>query len=117
VVWPVLNELGEAGKMSGSCLDTGYELAPTTPDVALLQGALTMPAMPPMTFRADFGVDFQQVRRQAADGSRTTCTGDSWFSLENTLFIIRCEPTAHDSLSQFLVHSRFAAREYLGGLQ
>jgi hypothetical protein len=89
VVWPALNELGEAGKMCGSCLDTGHELAPTTPDVALLQGALTMPAMPPVGFRADFGADFQQVRRQAADGSRATCTGNSWFSLEKTPFIMR----------------------------
>jgi hypothetical protein len=42
------------------------------PDVALLQGALTMPAMLPVAFHADFGVGFQQVRRQAADGSRAT---------------------------------------------
>jgi hypothetical protein len=76
-----------------------------------------MPSMPPVAFRADFGVDFQQGRRQAADTSRATCMGDSWFSLENTLFIMRCKPKAHDSLSQFLVCSRFAAREYLGGLQ
>ena len=60
VVWPVLNGLGEAGKMSGTCLDTCYELAPTTPDVVLLQVALTMPAMPLVAGRADFGVDFQQ---------------------------------------------------------
>jgi hypothetical protein len=46
--------------MSGTCLDTGYELAPTTPDVVLLQAALTMPAMPPVAGRADFDVDFQQ---------------------------------------------------------
>ena len=87
------------------------------PDVALLQGALTMSAMLPVAFHADFGVGFQQGRRQAADTSRATCMGDSWFSLENTLFIMRCEPKAHDSLSQFLVCIRFAAREYLGGLR
>jgi hypothetical protein len=116
VMWPGLSAWGEAGTMSGPCREPGSECAPTTPDVALLPGALTMPGMPPVVCRADFGVAYQEGRRQAADASRATCTGDSWFSLENTLFIMRCEPKAHDSLSQFLVCRRFAAREYFGGL-
>src|SRR5262245_3594741 len=107
VVWPGLNELGEAGKMCGSCLDTSHELAPTTPDVALLQAALTTPAMPPVGFRADFGVDFQQVpaRRQMDPAPPAWAIAGS--PLKKTLFIMSCQHKAHDSLSQFLVCSRF----------
>ncbi len=74
----MLNEFGEDFRMSGYGRFAGQELAPTTPDIELLQGALTIPVIPPVAFRADFGFDFQQVRRQAADGSSATRTGNSF---------------------------------------
>src|SRR5262249_24159812 len=78
VAWPVLNEVGEGFRMSGYRRFAGQASAPATPDLDLLQGTLTIPAIPPVAFRADFGFDFQQVRRQAADGSHAHRTGSSF---------------------------------------
>jgi hypothetical protein len=104
VAWPVLNEFGEDFRMSGYRRFAGQALAPTTPDLDLLQGTLTIPAIPPVAFRADFGFDFQQVRRQAVDGSHATRTGSS-FDL-NELELLAGTPLGQH-LSFFLQYDLF----------
>jgi hypothetical protein len=104
VAWPVLNELGEDFRMSGYRRYAGQPLAPTTPDIELLQGALTIPAIPPVAVRADFGVDFQHVDRHAADGSSATRTGSS-FDL-NELELLAGTPLG-PHLSFFLQYDLF----------
>jgi hypothetical protein len=104
VAWPVLNEFGEDFRMSGYRRYAGQALAPTTPDIELLQGALTIPAIPPVAFRADFGFDFQQVRREALDGSSATRRGSS-FDL-NELELLAGTPLG-THLSFFLQYDLF----------
>jgi len=104
VAWPVLNEFGEDFRVSGYRRYAGQELAPTTPDIELLQGALTIPAIPPVAFRADFGFDFQQVRRQASDGSSATRRGSS-FDLNELELLVGTPLGKH--LSFFLQYDLF----------
>ncbi len=104
VAWPVLNELGEDFKMSGYRRYAGAELKPTTPDIELVQEALTLPAIPPVAFRADFGYDFQRVRRSAEDGSSATRKGSS-FDL-NELELLAGTPLG-PHLSFFLQYDLF----------
>ena len=78
VAWPVLNEQGEDFRMSGYQRYGGAALPPTTPDVELVKDVLSIPAVPPVAFRADAGVDFQRLHRQAADGTTATRKGGSF---------------------------------------
>src|SRR5262245_17015193 len=62
--WPHLNRTGWSFKMSGYRRLNGVDLKPTTPDIELAQRLLTIPAIPPLAFEAEFGFDAQQVRRR-----------------------------------------------------
>src|SRR6266581_9233939 len=55
VAWPVLNEFGEDFRISGYRRYGGATLQPTIPDVELVKEVLSIPAFPPVAFRADTG--------------------------------------------------------------
>ncbi len=76
--WPHLNQAGESFMMSGYRRLNGRELTPTTKDVELAQGALSIPAIPPLAIMGQFGFDFQEVRRRASDGTTATRKGSSF---------------------------------------
>ncbi len=76
--WPQLNQAGWSFMMSGYRRLNGRELTPTTKDVELAAGALSMPAIPPLAIQATLGFDFQEVRVRASDGTKATRTGSSF---------------------------------------
>jgi hypothetical protein len=73
--WPHLNEAGRSFQMSGYRRLDGVTLEPTAKDIELVKGVLSLPSVPPLSITSEFGYDFQDVRRKAADGSRATRTG------------------------------------------
>ncbi len=85
--WPALNAAGWSFKMSGYRRLNGRDLEPTTKDIELAMGALSMPTIPPLAVRATVGFDWQQIKRQAADGTKARQTGSSLDLDEVELFI------------------------------
>ncbi len=75
--WPALNATGQAFKLSGYRRLNGLDMKPTVPDIALAQGALSIPSIPPLALIASSGFDWQQISRRAFDGSHASQTGSS----------------------------------------
>jgi hypothetical protein len=85
--WPALNATGVAFKLSGYRSLNGFDMKPTTADIDLAMGALTIPSIPPVSVTASSGLDLQRISRRAFDGTRASQTGSS-IDLDNaTLFI------------------------------
>jgi hypothetical protein len=85
--WPVLNATGLAFKLSGYRRLNGFDMKPTTQDIELAMGALTIPSIPPVAVTASTGLDWQKILRRASDGTRASQTGSS-IDLDNaTLFV------------------------------
>ncbi len=76
--WPQLNQAGVSFMLSGYRRLNGRELTPTTKDVELAAGALSIPAIPPLAIMGIFGFDFQEVGRKASDGTTATRRGSSF---------------------------------------
>jgi hypothetical protein len=76
--WPALSADGWSFKMSGYRRLNGKELTPTTKDIDIAAGALSIPAIPPLAIVATFGFDFQEVGRRASDGATATRKGSSF---------------------------------------
>lgn len=76
--WPVLNDEGLSFKMSGYRRLNGRNLTPTTKDIELGAGALSIPAIPPLAIVGTFGFDSQELKRRASDGTHGTRTGRSF---------------------------------------
>ncbi len=75
--WPALNATGWSFKMSGYRRLNGRDLEPTTKDIELAQGALSMPTIPPLAITTTAGFDWQEIARHAADGTKGRQTGSS----------------------------------------
>lgn len=85
--WPALNATGVAFKLSGYRSLNGFDMKPTTPDIDLAMGALTIPSIPPVSVVASSGLDLQSISRRAFDGTRASQSGSS-LNLDNaTLFL------------------------------
>ena len=76
--WPALSADGWSFKMSGYRRLNGKELTPTTKDIEVAAGTLSIPAIPPLAIVGTFGFDSQEVQRRASDGSRATRKGSSF---------------------------------------
>lgn len=76
--WPQLNQAGWSFMMSGYRRLNGRELQPTTQDIELAQGALSIPSIPPVAILGQFGFDFQEVGRKASNGTTATRKGSSF---------------------------------------
>jgi hypothetical protein len=85
--WPVLNAAGWSFRMSGYRRLNGRDLEPTTKDIELYMGALSMPAIPPLALTASFGFDFQQIKRTDSDGNKATQVGSSLNAEAIELFV------------------------------
>ncbi len=85
--WPALNAAGWSFRMSGYRRLNGRDLEPTTKDIELYMGALSMPAIPPLAVTASFGYDFQQVKRTDSDGNKATQVGSSLNAESIELFV------------------------------
>jgi hypothetical protein len=85
--WPALNATGLAFKLSGYRRLNGFDMKPTTPDIELAMGALTIPSIPPVALISSAGLDWQNISRRAADTSRASQTGSSIDLDSATLFI------------------------------
>ncbi len=75
--WPHLNAAGWSFKMSGYRRLNGRDLKPTTQDIELAMGALSLPSIPPLAITATVGFDWRQDHRVASGGSTSTRTGSS----------------------------------------
>ncbi len=75
--WPHLNAAGWSFRMSGYRRLNGRDLQPTTKDIELALGALTMPSIPPLSVIATVGVDYRDDHRRAMDGTSSTHSGSS----------------------------------------
>jgi hypothetical protein len=75
--WPALNAAGYAFRASGYRRLNGFDLGPTTKDIELAMGALSIPAIPPLALVASSGFDGQHINRRAEDGSTASQTGSS----------------------------------------
>jgi len=75
--WPALNATGYAFKLSGYRRLLGNPIQPTTADIELAMGALSIPSIPPVALVAYTGFDLQTIKRQADDGSTARQTGSS----------------------------------------
>jgi hypothetical protein len=85
--WPALNATGVAFKLSGYRSLNGFDMKPSTPDIDLAMGALTIPSIPPISVVASSGLDLQSISRRAFDSSRARQSGSS-LDLDNaTLFV------------------------------
>jgi hypothetical protein len=85
--WPALNSTGLAFKLSGYRRLNGLDLKPTTPDIEVAMGALTIPSIPPIALISSAGLDLQSISRRAVDGTRASQNGSS-IDLDNaTLFV------------------------------
>lgn len=76
--WPHLNATGMSFMMSGYRRLNGMAVQPTTKDIEVALGALSIPSIPPLAIVGTFGFDFQQLKRRAADGSKNSRTGSSF---------------------------------------
>ena len=76
--WPQLNQAGVSFMLSGYRRLNGRELTPTTKDVELAAGALSIPAIPPLAIQGTLGFDFQEVGRKASDGTTAARRGSSF---------------------------------------
>ena len=85
--WPALNATGYAFKLSGYRRLNGFPMQPTTKDIDLAMGALSIPTIPPVALVAATGFDLQKIDRRADDGSTANQTGSS-FDLDSvSLFL------------------------------
>ena len=75
--WPALNATGYAFKLSGYRRLNGQDLKPTTKDIEMAMGALSIPMIPPLALVASTGFDLQNIKRRADDGSTASQTGSS----------------------------------------
>jgi hypothetical protein len=75
--WPHLNSTGWSFKMSGYRRLNGRDLEPTTKDIELAMGALSLPSIPPLAVTATVGFDLREDRRVSSDGTTATRTGSS----------------------------------------
>jgi hypothetical protein len=64
--------------LSGYRRLSGRELKPTTQDIQLARGALSMPSIPPLAIMGSFGFDYQEVSREASNGTTATRKGSSF---------------------------------------
>ena len=85
--WPALNSTGLSFKLSGYRRLNGIDVKPTTQDIELAMGALSIPSMPPLALTASTGFDYQTIKRQAADGTRASQTGSSFDLDSASLFL------------------------------
>ncbi len=85
--WPALNATGLAFKLSGYRRLNGFDMKPTTQDIELAMGALTIPSIPPIALTASTGLDWQDISRRASDGTRASQTGSSIDLNNATLFV------------------------------
>lgn len=76
--WPHLNAAGVSFMMSGYRRLNGRALQPTSQDINVALGALTIPSIPPLAVVAHAGFDFQRLRREASNGTKATRTGSSF---------------------------------------
>src|SRR5215468_540625 len=76
--WPALNSTGLSFKLSGYRRLNGIDVKPTTKDIELAMGALSIPSIPPVALTASTGFDFENIQRRAADGTRASQTGNSF---------------------------------------
>ncbi len=76
--WPALNAEGWSFKMSGYRRLNGKELTPTTKDLEIAAGALSLPTIPPLAIMGTFGFDFQQFAPKGSDGLKATRKGSSF---------------------------------------
>lgn len=76
--WPQLNQAGMSFMMSGYRRLMGRELKPTTADIELAKGALSIPSIPPLAILTQFGFDYQEVARRASNGTTATRKGSSF---------------------------------------
>lgn len=75
--WPALNATGYAFKLSGYRRLNGFPMQPTTKDIDLAMGALSIPTIPPLALVASTGFDLEKISRRADDGSTAKQTGSS----------------------------------------
>jgi len=75
--WPALNATGYAFKLSGYRRLNGFPAQPTTKDIELAMGALSIPSIPPLALVASTGFDLQDIERRADNGSTAKQTGSS----------------------------------------
>jgi hypothetical protein len=85
--WPALNPTGYAFKLSGYRRLNGYPMQPTTADIELALGALSIPSIPPLALEAYAGFDWQKIQRRASDGSTASQAGSSIDLNSATLFL------------------------------
>lgn len=85
--FPALNSTGLYFKLSGYRRLNGQDIKPTTQDIDLAMGALSMPSIPPAALTASAGFDSERIKRVAADGSRASQTGSSLDVNSATLFL------------------------------
>jgi len=103
-VWPALNSTGYYFKLSGYRRLNGFDMKPTTQDIDLAMGALTIPTIPPVAVQASAGLDWQNIKREAADGTRASQTGSS-LDLNNVSLYLATPLGAH--LSTFFEFPMF----------
>jgi hypothetical protein len=75
--WPALNSTGMAFKLSGYRRLNGQDLKPTTPDIELGEGLLTIPSIPPFSLVGTAGWDTQWIDHRSFDASRAHQVGSS----------------------------------------
>lgn len=75
--WPALNSTGQYFKLSGYRRLNGADMKPTTQDIELAMGALSIPSIPPLALVGSTGFDYERITRRAGDGTRAGQTGDS----------------------------------------
>ncbi len=102
--WPALNDEGWSFMMSGYRRLNGRDLEPTTKDIELARGALSIPAIPPLAIAGQFGYDFQKVHSKASNGTSASRRGSS-FDL-NELELLAGAPLGKN-LSFFLDYELF----------
>ena len=85
--WPALNSTGMYFKLSGYRRLNGEDLKPTTQDIELAMGALSIPSIPPLALTVSTGFDYESIRRRAADDSRASQSGNSLDLNNATLFV------------------------------
>ena len=102
--WPHLNQAGVSFMLSGYRRLNGRELTLSEKDLELARGALSIPAIPPLSIVGQFGYDYQKVWRKASNGTNATRRG-SGFDL-NELELLAGAPLGKN-LSFFLDEELF----------
>lgn len=105
--WPHLNSTGWSFKMSGYRRLNGRDLQPTTKDIELAMGALSIPSIPPLSLTASAGFDLREDHRGPSSGSTSTRTGNS-LDMENATVFAGTPLGSH--LSTFLEFPLFETK-------